>query len=57
MQSKGAERDKRNLTKEVILEQSPNEASHASIWWKSVQAEGASGTKALRQGHACVFED
>lgn len=57
MQSKGAERDKRNLSKEVILEQSRNEASHASIWWKSVQAEGASGTKALRQGHACVFED
>lgn len=47
-QGQGAERGRRNLFKE---------ARHVDIWRKGVQAEGAAGAKALRQGHVHMFED
>lgn len=41
---------------EGTSEQRPNDASLADIWWKSTEAVGMTGAKALRQGHACAFQ-
>ena len=42
---------------EGTLEQRPNEARFANyLQWKSIEAAGTAGAKALRQGHPCVFE-
>lgn len=57
MEVKGTKRGRRTLSMEGTVEQRPNETSFEAIWWKSIEAAGTAGAKALRQGHTCVFED